>query len=358
MKTVLPFVFQILLLAIAVDTVADEKQDRPNIILIMADDLGYECIQANGGTSYQTPHINRLARNGVRFKHCYSQPLCTPSRVKIMTGQSNIRNYTRFGALPRNQSTFANLLREAGYKTCVVGKWQLGARPDSPDLFGFDQHCLWYFTHRAERYPNPGIDIDRRKISFNNGEYGPDVVSDYACKFMEKNHDQPFLIYYPMILTHCPFCPTPDSKDWDPGSKGSPTYKGKPEYFGDMVGYMDKLVGKLVAKVEQLGLTKKTLILFTADNGTDKPVVSMMGSRKVAGNKKSMTNGGTHVPLVVSMPGRVRSGFSCSDLVDFSDFLPTLCDAAKVSIPKERVVDGVSFWPQLTGRMGVTRKWI
>ena len=120
-----------------------KTQKQPNLILIMADDMGYECVRSNGGTSYNTPHLDELALTGARFEHCYSQPLCTPSRVKIMTGMSNFRNYVRFGVLDRKQTTFAHLLKKAGYATCIVGKWQLGQEVDSPQHFGFDQSCLW-----------------------------------------------------------------------------------------------------------------------------------------------------------------------------------------------------------------------
>jgi len=126
-----------------------KTQKQPNLILIMADDMGYECVRSNGGTSYTTPHLDELARTGARFEHCYSQPLCTPSRVKIMTGMSNFRNYVNFGVLDRKQTTFAHLLKKAGYATCIVGKWQLGKEADSPQHFGFDQSCLWQHTRPA-----------------------------------------------------------------------------------------------------------------------------------------------------------------------------------------------------------------
>ena len=267
-----------------------------NIILFMADDLGYECIGANGGQSYKTPVLDEMARTGIRFEHCYSQPLCTPSRVKIMTGVYNVRNYVKFGVLDRKATTFAHLLKKAGYATCAVGKWQLGKQPDSPKHFGFDESCLWHHTRRVSRYPNPGVEVNGKSVDYTTGQYGPDVVSDFACDFIERNKAKPFLVYYPMILTHCPFEPTPDSADWDPKSKGSRTYKGDAKYFGDMVTYMDKVIGRITAKLDRLGLRDNTLILFTGDNGTDKPVISMMSGRKVAGSKGSMTDGGTRFP--------------------------------------------------------------
>ena len=330
---------------------------RPNIILIMADDLGYECIGANGGTSYKTPVLDKMAKTGMRFEHCYSQPLCTPSRVKIMTGMYNVRNYVKFGVLDRKQTTFAHLLKTGGYATCVVGKWQLGKQADSPRHFGFDESCLWHHARRAGRYPNPGLEVNGKSIDYTKGQYGPDVVSDFACEFMERNKSRPFCVYYPMILTHCPFEPTPDSPDWDPASKGSKTYKGSAKYFGDMVAYMDKIVGKLLAKLDELGLRDRTMVLFTGDNGTDKPVVSAMKGGKVAGGKGSMTDAGTRAPFIANWSGVIPAGKVSRDLVDFSDFPPTLCDAAGVRLPSGNV-DGGSFLPQLKGEKSKPREWI
>jgi len=331
---------------------------KPNIILIMADDLGYECLGANGGESYETPVLDSLARTGIRFEHCYSQPLCTPSRVQIMTGIYNVRNYTNFGVLDRSQTTFAHLLKKGGYRTCVAGKWQLGKEADSARYFGFDRSCLWYHTRRKGRYPNPGIDIDGEPADPEPGDYGPDAVSDFVCDFIEENERKPFFVYYPMILTHCPFEPTPDSPDWDPASKGSETYKGDARYFGDMVSYMDRTVGKITARLDALGLREKTLILFTADNGTDKPIESVMNGRVVAGGKKSMTDAGTRVPFIANWPGVVPEGQVSGDLIDFTDFLPTLCEAAGVPVPSTLKLDGTSFLMQLKGLRGKPREWI
>ena len=340
-------------------TAAERKAPtRPNIILIMADDLGYECIGANGGTSYKTPVLDKMAETGLRFEHCHSQPLCTPSRVKIMTGIYNVRNYVKFGVLDRKQTTFAHLLKKGGYATCVVGKWQLGSQVDSPQHFGFDESCLWQHTRRPSRFANPGLEVNGKPIDYKNGQYGPDVVSDFACEFMARNKAKPFLIYYPMILTHCPFEPTPDSADWDPKSKGSKTYKGNSKYFGDMVTYMDKIIGKILSKLDELGLRDRTMVLFTGDNGTDKPVVSTMKGRKVVGGKGSMTDAGTRAPFIANWPGVIPKGKVSQDLVDFSDFSPTLCQAAGVTAPAALNVDGRSFLPQLRGEKGKPREWI
>src|SRR5215510_3516689 len=193
---------------------------RPNVILILADDLGYETIGANGGTSYKTPNLDKLAAGGVRFTHCYVQPLCTPTRMQLMTGKYNVRNYTTFGEMDPREVTFGNLFKAAGYATCMTGKWQLGRELDKPKKYGFDEYCLWQHLRRPARYPNPGLEINEVEKDFKNGEYGPDIVNDYAIDFVTRHKDKPFFLYYPMMLTHAPYMATPDSKNWNPKEMG------------------------------------------------------------------------------------------------------------------------------------------
>lgn len=341
--------------------------ERPaNIILIMADDLGYETIAANGGESYRTPNLDRLAANGARFEHCYSQPLCTPSRVQIMTGQYNVRNYKKFAVLPREETTFAHKLKEQGYATCVAGKWQLGNEKDSPQHFGFDEALLWHHTHNGranvdgkridKRYENPLLDKNGEPVEYTNGEFAPDLMVDFIIDFIDRKKDQPFLVYYPMILTHCPFVPTPHSDDWDPTSIGSPSYKGDERYFGGMVEYVDHLVGRIEAELERQGLLENTYLIFTGDNGTDVPVVSKFKGADYPGRKGEMINAGTHVPLIVSRPGTIPTGVY-QDLIDFSDVFPTLSEIARSST-EQLTLDGRSFLPQLHGQQGNPRDHI
>ena len=351
---------------------APKPQGKPNIILIMADDLGYECIGANGSESCQTPHLDTLAAEGIRFEHCYAQPLCTPSRVKIMTGIYNVHNYVGFGRLDRKETTFAQLLKQAGYATCIAGKWQLGRDKDAAQHFGFDQSCLWQHTRGGRsqeggkkfdrRFVNPLLEFNGEEKDFTNGEYGPQVCTDFICDFIDQNKEKPFLVYYPMILTHCPFDPTPNSSDWDPKRLGSAAYKGDrrdyQRHFRDMVGYADKLVGQIVSQLEKSGVRDNTLILFTGDNGTDQPIVTKCNGIDIAGGKGQMTDAGTRVPLIANWPGSIPSGRVSQDLVDFSDFLPTLCEAAGTEIPADLSIDGRSFLPLLRGEDYQPREWI
>jgi arylsulfatase A len=330
---------------------------KPNLILIMADDLGFETIGANGGTSYRTPVLDKLGATGVRFTHCYSQPLCTPTRVQLMTGLSNARNYIRFAHLDPDAVTFAHLLKRAGYATCIAGKWQLGQEVDLPKRLGFDESCLWQHTRRPPRYANPGLEINGVETNYTHGEYGPDVVNDYALDYIKRNQGRPFFLYYPMILTHAPYQPTPDSKSWDPKARGEDVNVAK-AHFGDMVAYMDKLTGKLVAGVDALKLRENTLIIFLGDNGTGRGTRSMMGDREVTGGKGTTTRAGMHVPLIVNWSGRATGGRVCADLVDSTDFLPTLLAAAGAETPPGLKLDGRSFLPQVLGQRGNPREWI
>lgn len=331
---------------------------KPNIILIMADYIGYECFGCYGSEQYSTPNIDRLAANGIRFTHCYSQPLCTPSRVKLMTGLSNARNYVAFSILKPGERTFAHYLKQAGYKTAVVGKWQLLGAEQYPERFrqrgvwpadaGFDRCCLWQVDKLGERYWNPLLFIDGENRQFTKQDYGPDIVSNYLLDFITENREGPFFAYYPMILVHNPFEPTPDH----PNRKK----KDRQKVFEDMVAYMDKIVGRIVQKVEELGIAENTLILFIGDNGTNKAITSRLGDRMIQGGKGNTTDAGNRVAFVGQWPGTIPAGQVCNDLVDFSDFLPTFLEVAGVTTSTK--FDGRSFLPQLKGEQGNPREWI
>jgi arylsulfatase A len=331
--------------------------ERPNVILIMADDLGYETIGANGSTSYKTPVLDRLASEGVRFTQCYVQPLCTPTRVQLMTGKYNVRNYITFGQMDPQAVTFGNLFKQAGYITCIAGKWQLGRDLQQPKHYGFDEYCLWQHTRRPPRYVNPGLEVNGVEKDFAKGEYGPDIVNDYVIDFVTRNKERSFFVYYPMMLTHGPYMATPDSKDWDPKLMGETGDKSH-EHFRDMVQYMDKLIGKLLATLDKAGVRDNTLVLFVGDNGTGAGTRSMMGDRVVIGGKGSTNEFGMRVPLIASWPGHIAKGKVEDDLVDSTDFLPTICAAAGITLPKDLVIDGRSFLPQLKAEAGQPRQWI
>jgi len=338
------------------------EQQLPNIILIMADDMGYECLSVNGSLSYQTPNLDQLASDGLRFTQCHAQPLCTPSRVKIMTGKYNSSNYIDFGYLDVREKTFGNILQEAGYKTAVAGKWQLnGVNTNEPNCmdqerphqFGFEEYCLWWFTKKGPRYANPRIVQNGALLKTTVDDYGPDIVSDFIVNFIERNRDEPFFVYYPMMLVHSPFQPTPDSPEWnDPERR----MEKDDRYFKDMVEYTDKLVQKIDTKLRELNLRQNTMLLFTGDNGTHPNLVTQTIDGPYPGGKGRLKDNGTHVPMVVSWPESEQKGMIVNELIEFSDFLPTFADAGKADIHEH--IDGRSFFNLLTGSDYVPRETI
>lgn len=344
---------------LAMACAAFATNSRPNIIVIMADDLGYETIGANGGQSYATPRLDALAGTGIRFRHAHVQPLCTPTRVQLMTGKYNVRNYDVFGVLPRGQVTFANVLRDAGYKTFIAGKWQLEGGYDAPIGFGFDEYFLWQLNRRPKRYYAPGFEVHipadgliKTEVNFPAGTYGPELVTEKITEFIERNQAGPFLVYYPMLLTHSPFTPSPDHPDYDPTATRE---LNNAVYFGSMVEYMDKVIGRIVDKLDALGLRENTLILFLGDNGTHSSVTSMLDGQSVEGGKGKTTSIGTRTPFIVNWPNTIPASQVSDALIDSTDVFPTLCEAAGVAVPQD--LDGRSFLPQLLGQTGALREW-
>ena len=336
----------------------------PNIVLIMADDMGYECLGCNGSLSYKTPNLDRIASQAIRFTHCISQPLCTPSRIKIMTGKYNYRNYEHFGYLNPNQKTFGNYLKEAGYSTCIAGKWQLNGisyqlpgyqDATRPQHFGFEEYCLWQLNlpvKEGERYANPTIVQNGKRLKGLENAYGPDIFSDFVCDFIGRKSDRPFFVYYPMVLVHDPFVPTPDSPEWkDPGKR----YENNKRHFKEMVEYADKMVGKIESKLRKEGLLENTIFIFTGDNGTNTSVRTQTVQGVVSGGKSFTLETGCHVPLIISWPEYIKKGRVYDSLIEFSDFFPTLLEAAGVKNISEKP-DGKSFLSVLKGNDSRTRE--
>lgn len=250
--------------------------EKPNILFIMVDDLGKEWVSTYGGEDIDTPHIDRLASQGMTFQNAWSMPQCTPTRVTLLTGQYPFRHgwtnhwdVPRWGAGahfdPSVNPSFPKVLRDAGYKTAAAGKWQIDdfrVEPCAMDEAGFDRWCMWtgYETGvkaSAKRYADPYIAMDGESKT-HTGKYGPDVYTDFLIRFMREHKDQSMFLYFPMTLTHSPYDPTPDL----------PNPKNKTEAFAGMVRYTDKLLGRLVSELETLGIRDKTYVVFTTDNGT------------------------------------------------------------------------------------------
>jgi arylsulfatase A len=274
-----------------------------------------------------------------------------------MTGMYNVRNYIQFGLLDTKATTFAHLMKKAGYATGITGKWQLGREKELPQHFGFDESFLWQHTRRPPRYANPGLELNGVEKDYNHGEYGPDLINDFAMDFVTRHKEHPFFLYYPMMLTHGPFQPTPDSAEWDPKTEGEGA-KQNNKHFADMTAYMDKLIGRLDAKLDELKIRDNTLVLFVGDNGTGRGLTSQYRGTAYAGGKGQTNANGMHVALIANWPGKIPAGKVNSDLIDSTDFLPTICEATGTLIPNSLSIDGRSFLPQALGAAGKPRPWI
>lgn len=359
--------------ALSVSAAAAAPARRPNILLILADDLGFECLGCYGGKSYRTPSLDRMAADGMRFRYAFSQPLCTPTRMQLMTGKSNARNWKAFGIMDPKERTFGHLFRENGYRTAIAGKWQFWSY-NPPDFepewrgkgkriedAGFEEYSVWHAHHtedKGSRYGDPTYYENGVLHKNQKDKYGDDISADFLLRFIEKHKDEPWFVYYPMALTHAPFTPTPKSADWNTSKR----LKNDTKYFKDQVEYMDGIVGRMLARLDELGLSENTLVLFFGDNGTLNTIQTRLEAdgraEEFRGGKGDTTEAGMRVPLLARWTGRIPAGRVCDDLIDSCDFLPTMCAATGVSPKSMGAQDGVSFLPQLRGEKGHPRPWI
>jgi len=345
-------------------------QRRPNIILIMADDLSARELGFYGHREHRTPNLDLLARTGVGFRTCWATPICSPSRAAIMTGRYAFRtgwfhNDLRGNTpLAREHLTIGQMMKNAGYATAITGKWQL---PGSYDEYGFDEHFMWLefsdqFTGpvekenhqvpgRTARYWHPCMVRNGRLYPTTDRDYGPDLSLDFIADFAARHRRKLFFVYYPMVLPHGSWDFERNRMGHLPTPKLDPTGRrvpGKSEpTFRANVEYVDYQMGELVRILEKLDLRENTVLLFTADNGT-------------AGYGKSRVDGerGPRVPLIANCPGLVKAIGASDELVDFSDFLPTLAELAGIRLPTGYVIDGKSFVPALQGQTDRGREWI
>ncbi len=322
--------------------------ELPNIIVILVDDIGAECFNSYGGVSYVAPNINRLAAEGMQFNNFYSQPKCTHTRMELLTGKYNSRNYVGFETMGTPQFSIADLLTLAGYKTCVVGKWQLGypfiaedPRVEvTPQHVGFSESHLWVdfaaglanFFDGAVVHSNRHFSMPRdARISAHRQGYGPNIMNRLALRFIEENHDStaPFFLYYSMRLPHGPFCPPPGHADFPAWEEDDI------KYFPSMVTHMDKLVGRVLDKVSSLEIEDNTLIIFLSDNGTNRRISSQLSDGTVVNGGKGKPNvrEGMHVPFLAKWDGKIQAGSQSNAIADSTDLMATIADITGVDTP-------------------------
>jgi len=325
--------------------------EKPNIIMILSDDVGLGNVGCCGADKFKTPNIDALAKEGLQFSQCYAMPQCSPSRCVSLTGRYPFRTGMIFNNMkpaldPKNEVMISTVMKQAGYVTASIGKWHL---PLTPGEWGFDEYLQAstgsYWNDKTKSYT-----VNGQQVPLLDGQYLPDIIHETIVKFLAKHKDKPFFLCYPMIQVHAPILRTPDSK---PGSDEDRLYI-------DNVEYMDKLVGKLIAELDRLGLRKNTLVIFTGDNGTSAgpAKTATVKGRAIHGHKLQLLEGGCRVPLICRWPGVTPAGKVLNDLVDFTDFFTTFADLGGAKLPEGVKIDGHSFAPQLRGEKGSPRDWV
>lgn len=373
------------------------RDRRPNVVFIMLDNLGQEWLGCYGSDEKRSPNIDRLAKEGVRFRHCYTPVVCGPSRTVLLTGRYPFRTgftlhhdaalYSGGGLDPLREIVLARLLRLVGYRTGIIGKWQINNLYDQPkvlQLHGFDEHLVWpgslnrdlvteeelqrfrkgieedsvpvtsEITQKIEsRYWDPVL-IRNGQRETHKGKFGPDVLQAEALAFLDRHQKERFFLYYPMVLTHGkthtqPVVVTPDNLQ-----EGRPTEA----MFGDMVQYADKLVGAVVAKLDQLGLRDNTILFVATDNGTESRLSARFRGTTAQGGLYQLNEAGSDVALLANSPRLIPGGREIA-LGDFSDILPTICSFAAAHIPEGLALDGKSHAEQLQDPAATpARTWI
>lgn len=357
-----------------------EPPPRPNIIFVLADDLGFETVGSYGAVEYEnanhrvfgpakTPNIDALAAQGLRFTHAFCEPVCSPSRSEFLTGKYNFHTgfvdiQGRNGA-PENldykaNPTLAESLKAAGYVTAITGKWHLGKWPLTREVqqttqgipatplvdttfphvtaCGFDRQFV-FSGSRLENYGPPEPE-----------EYVPARFHTWALRFLEsrKGKPEPFFLYYASPIPHVPLRPTPLNP--------TETQDGNIN-FPPAVSYLDQQVGDLERELKELGMADNTILVFSGDNGTCNITTKMKDGSEVVGGKGTMKDTGAWVPLVVYWPAKIKVARTWDGLVQFPDLMPTFLDLAGAKAPAG--IDGISFAPQLLGKAATTlRQWV
>ena len=356
-----------------------QSEKLPNVIFIMADDLGIGDLGSYGQKFIKTPYLDQLAKQGIRFaQHYAGAPVCGPSRSSIITGKhtghTSIRGNSLVGAddkeefdlpLPASEVTLAEIMKQKDYATACIGKWGLGGplSEGSPNKQGFDYFFGFLNQASAHKHYPEFLYENAEKLPFNKKIYAHDAMEQKALEFIDKNQKKPFFLYFVPTLPHAELKVPNDNVGIYEGLfpekpfAGDPTGKGfssqqKPiATYASMVSRLDESVGKIMERLKLLNIEKNTIIIFTSDNGVhDKGGYNpdiLDSNGPFRGIKRDMYEGGIRSPFIFKWPEKIKANTSSFHVSAFYDLLPTLCDILKVSKPKN--IDGISFLPALTG---------
>ncbi|MCF2949478.1 sulfatase-like hydrolase/transferase [Paraglaciecola aquimarina] len=380
---------------------AESNKEYTNVVLILIDDISHYGVTAYGAdrinsyrkrfkdVKFSTPNIDQLAHEGVLVENAFAYQLCENTRVAIMSGKENRRNYLQPKSLHHSDITFGDTFQKAGYKTGLFGKWKQSRGTqhihgkDYIFEFGWDEFTAFDVVGAKNRFINPDLVVNGKITNYNDRKdvdpitgrrwYGPDIVNRDALNFIEKNKNKPFFLYYPMMLIHDKHQPTPDTLPRSVFDNFQENKKTKVpmevsgddhKFLPDMIAYMDKMIGNVVKKLDETGLRENTLIVVVGDNGTKETFEHVFadGSR-YPGRKGGHADNGLHVPLILNQPKTIPAGLGKKQnhyqgLVDIVDIYPTIAEAANVTIPNQQDIDGISFWQQAIGGAGVARETI
>jgi arylsulfatase A-like enzyme len=376
----------LILLSFGLFTTATLAADKPNLIWIMADDLGYGDLGCYGQSVIATPHLDRMAKEGIRFKQFYAgATVCAPSRSVLMTGMHHGHTRVRGNAgdanpaaqaLLPNDVTVAEVLKKAGYRTALIGKWGLGdvgkAESGLPRKQGFDEFFGFLNQHHAHNHFPDFLWRNEERVQLSNVitpvgntgagyatkavQFADDLFADEAIKFVAKQSSESFFLYWSMVIPHAnnerardlkngaqvpDFGPYAD-KDWPDPDKGQAA----------MIARMDVYVGRMLDKLNELGLAKNTLVIFTSDNGphneSNHNIERFRPAGPLRGIKRSLTDGGIRVPMIAWWPGKVAAGVETDHVAYFGDWMATAAELAGVQTPDD--CDSISFVPTLMGQ--------
>lgn len=395
-------------------TTPRDNSNKPNIILILADDLGYSELGCFGQEKIRTPFLDKLASQGMRFTNAYSgNAVCAPSRCVLMTGKHPGHAYVRNNSevkpegqspIPADEVTIAEIFQANGYTTGAFGKWGLGAPGSEGDPLnqGFDRFFGYNCQRHSHSYYPSYLWSDNKKVplkndppvsghaSFQKGadpgdpasydifkgkDYAPDRINEQALKFVKKNRKKPFFLYYPTVIPHVALHvpdeelkPYLDLKWDDPPFTKAKGYGYTPHFtpraaYAAMITRMDRYIGNLLKLLDELSLADNTIVIFTSDNGTThlKDEVDYDFFKSVVplrGLKGSLYEGGIRVPMIVRWPGQTKPGTISDRVVGFEDMLPTLSEMAKISRYIPENIDGISFAGTVQNRQQTERPFL
>lgn len=347
----------VILAAVAGFRQAPVKEERPNIVLIMADDMGYGDLGCYGQQMIQTPNIDALAKGGLRFTRYYAgNTVCAPSRESLLTGMHSGHTYIRGNfltdekedpAMPAEKVTIAELLKKAGYKTALIGKWGLGGEGHGPETQGFDYSYGYLDQIHAHNYYPAFLYENGKKVMLEKnadekkGAYSHHLFVDKTLDYLTNNSsDAPFFLYLPYTLPHGEHV-IPDQsiykhKDWPEQFKN----------YAAMISLLDSDIARIMSTLKAKGLDKNTLILFTSDNGANPGFAKFFKSNgALRGSKTNLYEGGIREPMIAYWPGRIKAGEVSDHVTAGWDVLPTICQAAGIKAPKG--IDGLSFYASI-----------